>query len=344
MRLPPSKVPKQHFKRRLNFRGSSHWTLTIFLVVWLAIIGLAAANLQHLRDWWILRTYHAPASVQQLAGQDTMTPYARNVFYVNQPDIESKTTFSTNCPNNGGEQTIVLGCYHSDQAGIFLLQVTDPRLNGVEQVTAAHEMLHAAYDRLNSSDKGKVDAMLLDYYNHDLHDQRLLDTIAAYKKTEPNDVVNEMHSIFGTEVANLPQGLENYYKRYFTDRSKVAGYAAQYESAFTSRQAQLDQDKSTLDSLQSQINSNEVGLKSKQAAINAAQAQLLSQKNNGDISSYNAGVPGYNALIDDYNAEVQSTQSLINQYNQLRLTYNNIVFEQDQLVNELSSSSAPIKQ
>ena len=33
------------------------------------------------------------------------------------------------------EKTIILGCYHSDQEGIFVYNVTDPRLSGVEQVT-----------------------------------------------------------------------------------------------------------------------------------------------------------------------------------------------------------------
>src|SRR5665213_3192248 len=196
----------------------------LLLGIWLAILGLLAFNRQNINDWWLLRHYQPPPAVAHLADQDTMTDYGRKIFYVNHASIESKTAFPQECPNNGGEQTIVLGCYHSNQAGIFLLSVTDPRLDGVEQVTAAHEMLHGAYDRLSSSAKARVDAMLLDYYNHDLHDQRVRDTIAAYRKSEPHDVVNEMHSVFGSEIAHLPAGLEQYYKHYFTDRSKVTGY------------------------------------------------------------------------------------------------------------------------
>lgn len=322
--------------------GSASLKLLAIVMVWLGLLGLVAANRQNILDWWRLRNYQAPAIVAQLAGQDTMTPYARKVFYVNRPAIDVKQQFTKACPNNGGEQTIVLGCYHGGQAGIFLFGVSDPRLDGVEQVTAAHEMLHAAYDRLSSSERQRVDTMLLDYYNHGLHDQRIINTIAAYKKTEPHDLVNEMHSIFGTEVANLPSGLEQYYQRYFTNRAQIAAYAAQYQAEFTSRQAAIASDDTQLASLKAQIDALEADLKTRQAAVSAQQSTLMSERSAGNISAYNAGVPAYNAQVDAYNAGVQTVQNLVNRYNRLVVSRNAIALEEDQLVNELSNSAAPI--
>lgn len=300
------------------------------------------ANHQNITDWWKLRNYQAPAPVAQLATQDTMTAYARKIFYVNHAAILAKDTFPQNCPNNGGEQTIVLGCYRSGQAGIFLLGVSDPRLNGVEQVTAAHEMLHGAYDRLSSSEKSKINAMLLDYYNNDLHDQRLRDTIAAYKKTEPNDLVNEMHSIFGTEIAKLPPGLEQYYKRYFTNRAQIAAYAAQYQGEFTSRQAAVARDDAKLADIKQQIDSLEADLQAKQATIQARQSSLNALRTSGDISAYNAGVPAYNALVNGYNAEVEQIRGLIGQYNELVAERNAIALQENQLSKELTASPSTI--
>lgn len=314
----------------------------LILLIWLVIFGLIAYNWQNIDDWWKLRGYQAPADIAQLASQDTMTPYGRKIFYVNHAAILTKTAFPQKCPNNGGEQTIVLGCYHSDQAGIFLLGVDDPRLNGVEPVTAAHEMLHGAYDRLSSADKAKVNAMLLDYYNNDLHDQRLRDTIAAYKKTEPKDIVDEMHSIFGTEVANLPPGLEQYYSRYFTDRAQVAAYAAKYQAEFTSRQAAVAQDDAQLAALKQQIDSLESDLRAKQAAIEARQASLNSLQASGDITTYNADVPAYNALVNEYNSEVGQVRTLISQYNDLVAARNAIALQENQLSKELTTSPSTI--
>ena len=281
-----------------------------------------------------------PATVAQLAQQDTMNDYGRKLFYVNHPQITSKADFASNCPS-GGEQTIVLGCYHGGQSGIYVLDVNDPRLDGVEQVTAAHEMLHAAYERLSSSDKAKVDKMLEDYYKNDLKDQRILDVIDSYKKSEPNDVVNEMHSVFGSEIANLPAPLEAYYKRYFTNRAQVAAFAERYQSEFTSRQATIDQYDAQLAALKSRIEAGESDIKDQQANIDSQRAALMSL-NNSDPSSYNASVPAYNRLIDAYNYQVSSIQNLIAQYNQLVETRNAVALEANQLSKSLSSDVAPI--
>ncbi len=130
----------------------------VALLALLSFPVLIYLNAQALSDWWQLRGYSPPATVTSLAAQDTMTSYATHVFYVNRPDIESNASqFRNECQET--EKTIVLGCYHSNQEGIFVYNVQDSRLAGVEQVTAAHEMLHAAYDRLSSKDRNYVDGL-----------------------------------------------------------------------------------------------------------------------------------------------------------------------------------------
>lgn len=322
-------------------RRNSLKILLVILIFWLAALCAVYAKRQAVFDWFALRNYQAPAAVAQLASQDTMTSEAQHIFYVNHPVVDDKSTFNKYCPNNGGEQTIVLGCYHGDQSGIYLLGVSDPRLDGVEQVTAAHEMLHAAYDRLSQAERERVDGLLLDYYNHNLHDARIQSTIAAYTKTEPHDVVNEMHSVFGTEIASLPPALEQYYKQYFDNRSQVAAFAAQYQAEFTSRQATVANDDKLLSSLKAQIDSQEADLKTKQAQISSQQSQLEAERSS-DLHAYNAGVPGYNAQIDAYNNEVQSVQSLINQYNRLVAERNAVAMQEAQLVDDLNTNVAPI--
>lgn len=315
------------------------------LVVWLLVLVVVALNQQNIVDWWKLRDYQAPVSVSSLATQDTMSNYARKVFYVNKPMVENKLKFSKSCPNDTKEQSIVLGCYHSDQAGIYLLSVSDQRLNGVEQVTAAHEMLHAAYDRLSSSERRRVDKLLEDYYKNHLNDPRIIKTIDDYKRTEPKDLVNEMHSIFGTEIANLPPQLEDYYQRYFTNRPKIAAYAAKYQGEFSSRQTTVDSADQQLSVLKSEIETSEFDLNRKQITIDNERQKLVSLRNNGNLASYNAGVPIYNNLVDEYNKQVQTVRNLIARYNQIVERRNAVALEEDQLVNALSNSDVePINQ
>ncbi|GAC1499671.1 MAG: hypothetical protein NVS1B10_02640 [Candidatus Saccharimonadales bacterium] len=328
-----------------NTKTKRSYTLFNFILSILIIGGVGAAyvNRQYLLDWYKLRNYHPPIEIAQLATQDSMTDYGRKIFYVNHAALTDRTVFPKHCPNNGGEQSIVMGCYRSNQAGIYLLAVQDSRLAGVEQVTAAHEMLHGAYDRLNSDEKKRIDNMLLDYNDHYLKDKRIIATIAAYRKSEPHDVVNEMHSVFGTEILNLPAGLEAYYQKYFANRRAVAAYGARYESEFTSRQAIIADDDRKLDALKENINNIESDLKTKQADITSRQASLLSERSSYP-EQYNNDVPGFNSLIDSYNSEVRTVRQLVLQYNQLVNARNNVALEQDHLVNELTTNTNTLSQ
>jgi len=306
------------------------------LIVLLSLPLVVYAKAQAITDWWQLRGYTPPVTVAQLATQDAMTPYARHIFYVNRPKLTGNVTiFRQECSEN--EQTIVLGCYHPDQQGIDVYSVNDPRLNGVQQVTAAHEMLHAAYDRLSSHDKKYVDGLLEDYYQHDLTDQRIIDTMKAYQQTEPGQVVNEMNSVFGTEIPNLPSALETYYQKYFVNRQIVAGYAQSYQAQFTDLTNQISGYDQQLASLKQQINSEEQSLSSQLSQVNADRAKLDSQKSSGDITSYNAGVDSFNSEVDAYNNGVQKLKNDIADYNALVGTRNSIASELQGLQSEIDT-------
>lgn len=323
------------------------WLDRISLAMSLSILvlaGLAFLNRQAIFDYLRLRNYTPSASIQQLAIDTTLVPQSRKVFFVNRPEIQDKSAFNIDCPNRGGEKTIVLGCYHGGQNGIYLLGVEDPRLDGVLQVTAAHELLHAQYDRLSEDDKAEVDALLLDYYRNQLKDERIKETIEGYRKTEPNDLINEMHSIFATEIKDLPPALEKYYARYFEDRKQIVAFAEQYQAEFTSRQETIKRDDAQLASLKQRITSGEADLKTLQEQITNRQQDLLARQRSGDIAGYNAGVPAYNASIDQYNRLVRQIKDLVNQYNILVAERNKLASEIAELSGALDTNATQIKQ
>jgi uncharacterized protein YukE len=299
---------------------------------WFLAIGLIVAflavwkNAYAIEDWYRLRNYTPPANVATLVHEDTMTPYSTHLFYVNHPNLfNDAAAFRQDCAET--EQTIVLGCYHPEQNGIAVYNVQDARLKGVQEVTAAHEMLHAAYERLSPKDKTYVNGLLTNYYNNDLHDQRIIDTMNSYKKTEPNDVVNEMHSVFGTEIANLPAPLENYYKKYFANREAVTNFAAGYQAEFTSRTDQINADDAQLADLKQQISSDEQSLSNQLSHIEADRRRLDSLQSSGQISAYNAGVSNFNSEVNAYNAGVARLRSEIARYNDLVNTRNALAAE-----------------
>lgn len=303
------------------------------------LLAVAAAYLvivhrQDILDWWTLRSYSPPAAVQQLAEQDTMAGRGRDMFYVSAPSIDPSATFNQHCSSDG-EKTIVLGCYTSDQH-IYLYDVTDPRLNGVIQVTAAHEMLHAAYQRLDTTAKAQVDSWVqADVDRLKTTDDHLQSLITLYQQSEKGQVLNEMHSILGTEYANLSPQLENYYKQYFTDRSKVVGFANQYKAAFTAAQADIKKLEQQLNALKPQIDALTADVEQRKTELDQQTAELNSLRN--DPAAYNAQVPSYNASVNAYNALVMQLKNLIAQYNSIVQQHNNEAAAQNDLYHSLDS-------
>lgn len=290
---------------------------------------------QQIADWWKLRNYQAPADISSLATDATMTDYARHLFYVNHPVLESKQSFNAHCADKS-EETAVLGCYHGNRQGIYLYAVADDRLNGVRQVTAAHEMLHQAYDRLSDKERKHVDQMLQDYYDSGLTEQDVKTKIESYKK-QGADTLNEMHSIFGSEVRNLPPELENYYKQYFTDRAKVVTYSESYQGEFTRRKELVARYDAQLSGLKDRINSNKTDLSKRLKDLNAREKQINQDVSNKDQASYNADVQAYNSLVEAYNNELAVTRDLIVEYNQIVDQRNNIAVQEQQLQEALDS-------
>jgi hypothetical protein len=270
-----------------------------------------------------------------------MTEKAKHDFYVTHPElINGNTAFRQACP--GFEQTIVLGCYHSGyNSSIYIYNVSDKRLDGVVEVTAAHEMLHSAYDRLGASDKQHINSLLSSFYANDLHDQRVLDTIDSYKKTEPNDVMNEMHSIFGTEITNLSGELETYYSRYFSDRSAVAAYADNYASEFSSRSDKIKSYEKDLAALKLAIDNQEDKLDSQLAQIQTERRRMNQLRASGQTAEYNGAVPGFNALVNDYNSGITELKDDIARYNQIVAAHNALAEELSGLYKSLDTGLAP---
>lgn len=313
---------------------------TTTFIALLFIIGallLLWANRYNIHDFIILRSYKPPSTIVQLASDDTMTPQGKRLFYVNKPQISDKSTFSGECKTT--EQTIVLGCYTGNH--IYIEKIDDPTLDGVEQVTAAHEMLHAAYARLSPSQRSKVDAMVTAEYKK-LNDPRINSLIASYQKQEPGSTANELHSILGTEIGNIGSQLEAYYSQYFTNRAQIVTYGSDYQKVFDNLKIQADQ-------LKADLNAQKADIEQRETALNNQSQQLSLQKSNMDsleagsqTAAYNARVGPYNNSVDAYNNALSALKQLISQYNGEIQKYNQLVISQNSLFNEINSNQNTI--
>jgi hypothetical protein len=301
-------------------------TLSVFgSAIWLVL------NLQPALDWWRLRSYDPPQAIVQLATDSSMSTEGTRLFFIHEPELLTKQNFSGKC--NITEETIVLGCYLSRQK-IYILDVEDQRLEGVKQVTAAHEMLHAAYDRLSGAERTRIDELLMAHYES-MVDERLISTINSYRARDPSIVPNELHSILGTEVRDLPSSLEDYYSRYFEDRFIVVSYAEAYEAEFRKLKDQIAMYDERLASLTAIINEKETQIS--QLGVALQQELLQLDRLRIDTEAYNSAVPIFNEKVNTYNSIIASLEISVNTYNDIVQARNAIATEEKVLIEAIDT-------
>jgi hypothetical protein len=294
----------------------------------------AFTHRQEVVDWWQLLSYKPASDIVALADATTMTHRGRDMFYVSNPKVEDSQAFNLDC-SDVGEEGSVLGCYTPIRR-IFIFNVTDNRLPRVKEVTAAHEMLHAAYDRLDSAAKKKVDILVQAEADRLASDASLQELIKLYVKSEPGELQNELHSIIGTEYGGLSAELENYYKQYFTDRAKVVSYAKAYKAIFAQSKARIAAYDAQLATWKKQIAAMEAELTARRAELDS-QNKYMSQLRHSNPDAYNQQVPIYNARVREFNQLAKQYNELVNKYNQLVVTRNKEAAAQNDLSHSLDS-------
>ncbi len=321
----------------LSFKLESVVGLLVVLLMAGSILFILFLERFTLYDDIKLLNYRPSTQISRLASLDTMTNYARTIFYINNPQLLSQSLFAKQCPNVDVKQMAVLGCYHGNEGGIYLLSVTDPKLYGLEQVTAAHEMLHGIYSRLSTSARNNLDVMLENYYLHGLTNPRIKQEIALYKKTEPGAVFNEMNSTFGTECPVLPADLNAYYKQFFTNRQVVVSFDERYQGVLSSRQTLITNYDNQLKTLNSQITKLENTVTTEKYNLNKLYINLQQMQTTNSYS-YNQQVPGYNQQVYVINNQIRQLQSLINQYNQIVIVRNKVANQLDGLEKQITGN------
>lgn len=298
---------------------------TTALVGLFVSIGWIWLNRQSVYDWMRLREYAPSAAIATLATETTMNDDSRRLFYVQHPELNDRPTFNKKC-GHISEVTIVLGCYISGD-GIFIFNVDDdPRLAGVEQVTAAHELLHAAYERLDKSERSRIDQLTKAAFEG-LTDERIRQNVASYRQQNPAVVPNELHSILGTEVRHLPPELEEYYRRYFTNRAQIVAYSEGYEGEITKRRSAAATLEVQIAGLQEEIQQLEQSLQNERQSLEQERPSVDSQTE----------VVEFNNRVDTYNANIGELNMLIQQHNALVEEYQANALEQQELFKALSS-------
>lgn len=269
-----------------------------------------------------------------IAERTTMTPEARQLLAGSDPRLVDVATLADTCTLD--PELSVLGCFRPGE--IAVLDVTDPRLDGMVETTTAHEMLHAVWITLDDAERDRLAGLLQEVYAR-VATPELTKRMDAYRARDPEVIDTELHSILGTEVADVGPDLETYYQRWFTDRSAVVTLAAAAQSTLEGLRAEVDAKDAELEALRTSINTDEQTLDAQRAALEAQLNDLNALRDAGSIEEYNAGVGPFNDQVAAYNQAVADHEALVDRHNQLVAERNAAAAAYTELVGQIDTSA-----
>lgn len=286
--------------------------------------------------------FEPTSEIQTITESLRLTKRGTNIFYATSPVIESRDQFNESCHST--ERTVaILGCYYRDKTYVY--DINNQELEGAVEVTAAHELLHAAYFRLNMFDRIRVEKLLRQEYEQIKDTDSIKRVMQYYSEAEPGAEIDELHSIIGTTVSNLPEELEQYYARYFHDRSVIVDMNTKYTSVF-------DEVNQRAKELQTKLEADGPVLRSDLEAYDAELSQL-----NLDIANFNeraastGGFASQRAFIearialtrrvDDMNARSRALNERVAKYNEDVAALNAIAVRANQLNESINGVVAP---
>ncbi len=289
----------------------------IFAAAWVLL------NRQFVLDQASVWSFTPSAEVEAIDKRVGFTDKGTFIFYATQPAIASQANFNKECPRQETGSPI-LGCYTGGDR-IYVYDITNEQLTGMEEVTAAHEMLHAAWFRTSGDEKEKLTTELKTAYGK-INDPSLKERMDYYERTEPGEFVNELHSILGTEVASLGEPLESYYSKYF-DRSAVLKLHDQYSGVYKQLYTRADELYAQMDTLSASIQSRSTAYESNVAQLSADIDSFNTRADNGSFTTQSQFNAERNSLVrrtnsldverDAINASIDAYNVLYNEYQEL---------------------------
>lgn len=283
--------------------------------------------------------YDPSPEIAQLAERAGFSDEGRFYFYATHPRLESAEQFNEDCQRRE-QGSPVLGCYHPSTDTIYIYAINNAQLDGIQEVTAAHEMLHAVFERMPHRDAERLASLLERAYEQN-KTERLESRMAYYERAQPGSRINELHSIVGTEFAEIGQELEEYYSAYFADRSKTVALYQSYSGQFYAIEQEMDDLTEQMERQRPVIDARSEAYGQGVAAFNQrVQAFNAQASRPGGFASQAAFEQARAELVRETNtleAERVAIQRLVDEYNQLVIRYNSLGGQMNELQKSLDS-------
>ncbi len=323
--VKPAKTGKQLFGQIVGFSVSTF------------VVALLCGVLYHpINDTLAGASYQPSAEMAEIIEQLDLTDRGLRILKATQPVLQNREAFIESGCNEAHSTTSTLGCY--DSYNIYVYDSENEELNGLEESTTAHELLHAVWSRLAFYDTVRLEPLLDEFYAE--HRAELAEYLADY---DASQYYTELHSVIGTEYPadQLPAELREHYEAFFADFDKIYAYYSKYEAV-------LDQINAEIDELSKDIEARRAVIAERESYYTEASEQLGNNIRDfnrradieGEFSSEAEFNRERNALIarqQELNAYYDATATLIEEINTLIDEYNAKAIHHNDLMDSINS-------
>ena len=269
-------------------------------------------------DWYRGIIYQPSAEMATIRTKLKLTGQGEFIFNAAQPELNDAADFNENCRQDETE-VAVLGCY--TLGNIYVYDIKDTRLDGIRELTAAHELLHVFWAKMDNGERERLQPILNQVYKNNLI--ILKDDIETYAESER---LEEIFVRAGTEIKELPVELEEIYARVFENQDAVVDFYDNYSAVFREMKTRLENLADELESLKSQIDEKiheyEVGVANLEKDIinfnSCAETVGCFQSNAEFYAQRNALIAcesALNVLNDEVNVLIDNYNDKVNEYN-----------------------------
>lgn len=272
------------------------WLVILALAVLVGCIVLPKVDWVYWRDRVLAWQYEPTSEITTIENNLKLTDYGQVIFLASHPVLEDNANFNAHCESYNVDVSI-LGCYTGGTIYLYDIDTASTGLDGITESTAAHELLHAVWERLSETDKSSLTASLETVYAENT--DQLADELDAYTEDER---LEEIYTRAGTEIKNLPETLESHYARYFTDQDAVVDFYESYSATFDELQAEFEALTVEMDELYAEIEAAKAEIETL-AETDVTAANAL-------VRTTNQKIVRYNELVEEYNQNILRTQEL----------------------------------
>ena len=330
---------------KLRTRAKRTLGFLVFLIV--LVVGVVAfMHRQDIQDHFRASGFDPSPRTVEVMHELDLTTTGERVFLASQPTIDGSQLFNEQCADvDHSEQGHVLGCFTGDR--IHLFDVPDERVNGIVEVTAAHEVLHAAYSRMSDDERAVLaERLMTEFDTLSADNPELAERMAVYDHLSEAAFANELHSVLGTEVQNLPEWLEEHYAEWFVNRGALVDHFDAYHSVFIELRDQADAIDAEMTALRADVEQRNADYDDAVQQFNADAASFRKRNENFEFSADPSEFERIRDELEVRRTDLQTTletlQADIDHYNSLRDNLTELSQLSSELEQKLNSDLAPV--